>query len=302
MNWTIEQLRAFVTSAEKGSFSAAGRAMGKAQSVISTHIAMLEDSIGIELFDRSSRSPVLTEAGKALLPEAHAVLRQSHRFDSCAIAQYGGDAVRLNIVVSHGVSFQGISESIATLSERYPFLSGSFHLVSLDEVWNQVSEGKAQIGIVYGQLPTIKSNCEMVCLGQMRYCLVASRDSPLGQMKKVNIEALSRYRQIIFNSVKVQNYILNSQCWEVNDVFATLYWASLGIGWAAVPLGLARRVSRDESMRNLVILDMDTVALMTQNIYLISNNAFSRRDILEIFCKDLKDYYQVAFEQEADLF
>ena len=142
----------------------------------------------------------------------------------------------------------------------------------------------------------------MVCLGQMRYCLVASRDSPLGQMKKVNIEALSRYRQIIFNSVKVQNYILNSQCWEVNDVFATLYWASLGIGWAAVPLGLARRVSRDESMRNLVILDMDTVALMTQNIYLISNNAFSRRDILEIFCKDLKDYYQVAFEQEADLF
>ena len=74
--------------------------MGKAQSVVSTHIAMLEDSIGVELFDRSSRSPVLTEAGRALLPEAHAVLRQSHRFDSCAIAQYGGEAVVLNIVVT----------------------------------------------------------------------------------------------------------------------------------------------------------------------------------------------------------
>ena len=51
MNWTIEQLRAFVTAAEKGSFSAAGRAMGRAQSVVSTHIAMLEDSLGVELFD-----------------------------------------------------------------------------------------------------------------------------------------------------------------------------------------------------------------------------------------------------------
>ena len=118
MNWTIEQLRAFVTAAEKGSFSAAGRAMGKAQSVVSTHIAMLEDSLGVELFDRSSRSPVLTQAGRALLPEAHAVLRQSHRFDSCAIAQYSGEAVQLNIVVSHGVPFQGISEGMASLSEK----------------------------------------------------------------------------------------------------------------------------------------------------------------------------------------
>ena len=51
MNWTLEQLRAFVTAAEKGSFSAAGRALGRAQSVVSTHISMLEDSLGIELFD-----------------------------------------------------------------------------------------------------------------------------------------------------------------------------------------------------------------------------------------------------------
>ena len=302
MNWTIEQLRAFVTAAEKGSFSAAGRAMGKAQSVVSTHIAMLEDSIGIELFDRSSRSPVLTEAGRALLPEANAVLRQSHRFDSCAIAQYSGDAVRLNIVVCYGVPFQGISECIFSLSERYPFLSGTFHIVSLDSVWSQVSEGKAQIGIVLGQLPTIKSNCEMVCLGQMRYCLVASRNSALGRMKKVDMEELSHYRQIVFSRANAHSYIINSEYWEVNDVLAAIYWASLGIGWAAVPLGLAQRITRDESMHDLVVLDMDTVALMTHNIYLVWNNAFSRRDILETFCKDLKEYYQAAFEQENNLF
>ena len=79
MNWTLEQLRAFVTAAEKGSFSAAGRTLGRAQSVVSTHISMLEDSLGVELFDRSSRSPVLTAAGRDLLPEANAVLRQSEQ-------------------------------------------------------------------------------------------------------------------------------------------------------------------------------------------------------------------------------
>lgn len=302
LNWTIDQLRAFVTAAEKGSFSAAGRAMGKAQSVVSTHIAMLEDSLGVELFDRSSRSPVLTEAGRVLLPEAYAVLRQSHRFESCAIAQYGGEAVMLNIVVSHGVPFQGISEGIASLSEKYPFLSGSFHIISLDSVWNLVSEGKAQIGIVGGHLPEIKNNCEVVCLGQMRYCLVASKESPLGQMKHVTVEDLAQYRQIVFNRSRAEQYLLSSQYWEVNDVLAAIYWASLGIGWAAVPLGLANRIMRDRSMQNLGVLDMENMALISHNIYLIWNNAFSRRDILEVLCRDLKSYYQQAFEQEDTMF
>lgn len=302
MNWTIEQLRAFVTAAEKGSFSAAARAMGKAQSVVSTHIAMLEDSLGVELFDRSPRSPMLTEAGRALLPEAYAVLRQSHRFDACAVAQYQGDAVRLNIVISHGVPFQGVSESIAALSTEYPFLSGSFHIVSLDDVWSQVSSGKAQIGLVLGHLPEVKSNCEMMCLGQMRYCLVASRNSPLGMKKNVNMDDLSQHRQILFNSSQAQRYLLNSLYWEVNDVVAAVYWASLGIGWTAVPLGLAKRIARDESMKNLVILEMDNMALATHNIYLIWNTTFSRRDVLEALCRELKSYYQKAFEQENSLF
>ena len=91
MNWTIDQLRAFVAAAEEGSFSAAGRAMGKAQSVVSTHVAMLEDALGVDLFDRSQRMPLLTDAGRMLLPEARSVLRQSHRFDACAMAQYSGE-------------------------------------------------------------------------------------------------------------------------------------------------------------------------------------------------------------------
>lgn len=302
MNWTVEQLRAFTAAAEKGSFSAAGRALGKAQSVVSTHIAMLEDSLGVELFSRSSRSPMLTEAGKALLPEAYAVLRQSQRFDSCVLAQYNGDAMRLNVVISHGVPFQGISEVIASLSEKYPFLRGSFHKASLDEAWNKVSEGVAHIALVLGQLPESKNNCEVMCLGQMRYCLVASRHSALGKKKHVSVSDLAEHRQILLSGSRAQRYLLNAQYWETNDVLTAIYWASLGIGWTAAPLGLAKRIINDASMKNLIILDMDNMALATHNIYLIWNNSFSRPDVLESLCRSLKDYYQRAFEQEDNLF
>jgi len=302
MNWTIEQLRAFVTAAEKGSFSAAGRALGRAQSVVSTHIAILEDTLGVELFDRSSRSPVLTEAGRDLLPEANAVLRQSHRFDSCAIAQFKGDAVKLNISIGHSVSFQSISESIAELSRRFPFLSGSVHIEAQKDVWQHVAEGVSQIGIVMGELPSFSTNCEVLCLGQLQYCVVAAKDSPLGRMEQVTHQELTQYPQIVFNRLLDEGRRLSSQCWDVNDVFMAMYWASLGIGWTAVPLGLARRIENDGSMRNLAILPLDLLDVTAINIYLVSNMNFPRRDVLEAFRLDLKERYRRLMEGGSSFF
>ena len=295
MNWTIEQLRAFVASAEKGSFSAAARSLGRAQSVVSTHIAMLEDILGVELFDRSSRSPVLTEAGRDLLPEANAVLRQSHRFDSCAMAQFKGEAVKLNIAIGHSVSFQSISETIAALSSRFPFVSGSVHIESRDDVWKHVQEGEAQIGIVMGEMPELKNSCEMLCLGQIRYCIVASRNSPLAGMASVSDQDLAQYPQIVFNRSVEQSRILSSQCWEVNDVFMAMYWAALGIGWTAVPQGLARRMQQEGSIKDLAILNLDLLDLTAANIYLVWNVSFSRRDVLAVFRDDLKERYRRLF-------
>ena len=88
--------------------------------------------------------------------------------------------------------------------------------------------------------------------------------------------------------------MLNSQYWEVNDVFIAMYWASLGIGWAAVPLGLITPVRESGAMKDLVILDMEDMAMIAHNVYLIWNNGFSRRDILDDFSRDLKKCYQEA--------
>ena len=77
-------MQAFVLAAELGSFSAAARRMGKAQSAISTAIANLEIDAGVELFDRQGRSPVLTEEGKTLLPHAKGILLGNQEFFSAA--------------------------------------------------------------------------------------------------------------------------------------------------------------------------------------------------------------------------
>ena len=56
MDWTLEQLNSFVAAAEKGSFSEAARSLGRAQSVVSTHVATLEAELGVDLFDLGAPS------------------------------------------------------------------------------------------------------------------------------------------------------------------------------------------------------------------------------------------------------
>ena len=77
---TLDQLRTFIAAAEQGSFSAAGRKLRRAQSVVSQTLANLELQLGVSLFDRSARYPQLTEAGRLLLVEARAVAEHMDTF------------------------------------------------------------------------------------------------------------------------------------------------------------------------------------------------------------------------------
>ena len=54
MQWSLEQIRLFVSVADGQSFSAVGRQIQRAQSAVSNAIAMLETDLGVRLFERSS--------------------------------------------------------------------------------------------------------------------------------------------------------------------------------------------------------------------------------------------------------
>lgn len=72
----IRQLRYFISVAEAGSISRAAERCGVAQPSLSQQIMKLEDSLGVVLFDRLGRGVALTDAGRALLPRARAIVYQ----------------------------------------------------------------------------------------------------------------------------------------------------------------------------------------------------------------------------------
>ena len=72
MNWSAltfdwNQARAFLVTAELGSFSAAARALGMAQPTLGRQVAGLEEALDIVLFERIGRRLELTPAGADML-------------------------------------------------------------------------------------------------------------------------------------------------------------------------------------------------------------------------------------------
>ena len=78
MNWQAvsfdwNQVRAFLATAEEGSFSGAARALKSTQPTVGRQISALEGSLGVTLVERSVRGLTLTEAGRELLDHVRAM-------------------------------------------------------------------------------------------------------------------------------------------------------------------------------------------------------------------------------------
>ncbi|CAN5269788.1 LysR family transcriptional regulator [soil metagenome] len=85
----IRQLKAFLAIAEAKTFTAGARRVNVTQAAISMQIRQLEDEVGLQLFTRTPRRVILTEAGECLLDRARMILRE-HDSAVAEIAELGG--------------------------------------------------------------------------------------------------------------------------------------------------------------------------------------------------------------------
>ena len=81
------QARAFLVTAEEGSLSAAARALGLTQPTLSRQVAGLEETLGLTLFERTSRALLLTQPGMELLEHFRSMGDAADRISIAATGQ-----------------------------------------------------------------------------------------------------------------------------------------------------------------------------------------------------------------------
>lgn len=120
--YTLTHLRQLVALANAGNFRKAGANLGVSHSAISQTIRKLEDSYGVELFDRTGGKTVPTAFGERLITSARAAINEMEAAgrDMRLMESFTGG--RLVIGVDPSVSESLLSIPMAKMMNRYPSL------------------------------------------------------------------------------------------------------------------------------------------------------------------------------------
>ncbi|MFR9750344.1 hydrogen peroxide-inducible genes activator [Nocardia sp. 004] len=117
---TLSQLRAFVAIAEYRHFGTAAARLAVSQPTLSQALAALENGLGLQLIERSTRRVLVTAAGMRLLPNAIATLEAADRFVASAAGDGLGGTLRIGIIPT--VAPYVLPGLLPDLRERLPAL------------------------------------------------------------------------------------------------------------------------------------------------------------------------------------
>lgn len=250
MNWSLEQLRQFVTTADCGSFSGAARLLGKAQSAVSTAIGLLEADLNVELFDRSRRNAQLTDAGQVLLLEARELLRQAEALDNRARALSSGSEAKLAIALDEALPYAATSTLLREIATRFPDLELTLLNGTATEVAAYVEDERVNIAFhfVRGVLP---SSFDQKHVGAVPQGVFVAIDHPLAQLETVQRKDLVKYRQIVMHAEDVHEEIHSPRIWRADSFYSIAEMVADDLGWAILPVNVGMDDTYDKPLRQV---------------------------------------------------
>jgi DNA-binding transcriptional LysR family regulator len=243
LHFSLDQLSAFLAVVEEGSFSAAGRRLGRVQSAVSYGIGQLEGGLGTVLFDRSGHTPVLTQQGKRLAAEARLVLAQARDLAECAAQLQEGVESELRIVVDAAYPSERMVDACTVFQEQFPATALRMELGLLRDAVDTVRRSAADLGVcnLAGSQP---DDLLVVHLGGVTLLPVCAAHHPLaGHEGALAESALRRSTQIVHTergrALTEDQGVIAPRTWRVTDLALKTELIVRGLGWGSLPADIA---------------------------------------------------------------
>lgn len=254
---TLDQLRVLVAIAETGSFSAAARCLGRAQSVISYTISQLEAQLGVVLFDRAGRTPRLTEPGQALLADARRVGLMVDGMRARAVSLQRGLEASVSIAVDVLFPMPMLVATLRAFAAQYPSVSLALRIEALGGVVQAVTSGQSGLG-VSGWMGGAGASLARKTIGTLQLIPVAAPTHPLAGMAEISGLTAREHTQLVLSDrsdlTSGQDYgVLSPHSWRLSDLGARHALLLAGLGWCNMPTHL---VAEDLAQGRLVRLNL----------------------------------------------
>src|SRR4051794_33682355 len=195
----IHQLRYFIAVAEEGSFSRAAAREHVAQPSLSQQIQKLEAEMDHRLFDRLSRSVVVTEAGKCLLDHARKILADIAESHRCLDDLKHDVAGRLTIGAIMTMAPYVLPKLVEKFQTRYPKVELEIQENTTESLALRLEEGTLDVAIMSTcqKSPALAAHL----LGRESLFVLLASQHPLAKKKKISWSDLKSEKFLLLHEV-----------------------------------------------------------------------------------------------------
>jgi DNA-binding transcriptional LysR family regulator len=251
MSLELRWLRSFVAVADEMHFSRAARRLRLAQPALTAQIRQLEHEIGSPLFERTNRMRGLTIAGRALLPEARALVERSDSLSRMVKHASLGETGLLRLGVIPPAATTAIARSVRQCVKEYPGIELTVRQGGQDSLIDGLLTG--DIDLVIGR-PSASRSLKQRRLFTEEQGVVLNEDDPLAKLPVVPVGSLADRRLVLLrdNPHFGQLLLTHSAKHQVRlfpihiaEDFPSLHWlVRAGLGIAPCSLLLADGLPR----------------------------------------------------------
>ena len=261
----IRHLQHFIALAEEGKFTAAAKKMDIVQSGLSVTIKELEQELGSQLVNRTTRKVSLTSSGELFL---------QHARSSLAMLNEGINAVRSQDGVVRGRLHLGILQSLApyldlplllgTFRSEYPEVEFAVRNFSTETIL-AVRSGVLDLGF-HALIGNKKwTGLNLIPFTQDSLVAICSRKHQLASQQRVELECLARERFVdlvperglrqLLDHVFSERNLKRDSVYEISEVDMMMHFVAEDLGVTIVPSAFA---SSSRYARQLHVLPIAT--------------------------------------------
>ncbi|MGI3061450.1 LysR family transcriptional regulator [Vibrio alginolyticus] len=240
MNFSFEQLLAFVTVYEQLSFSKAAVKLNKHRTTIGQVITNLEDQLAVNLFERVGRSVEPTEDGHLLYHYAKQTIEQARTFDKVALSLAYGGLENVSIAYSSAIPHRLLVLLRVQLAADFPMMRVNFYVRDRNEIREGLATGEYQFGIVNVHDSRAIHSLDATFLGHFEFVPFVQKGGELASVAPDRVlTALRNSKQFILRALikegMGEKIIVSSNHEEVDQLALIVKMVEAGLGWAILP-------------------------------------------------------------------
>jgi DNA-binding transcriptional LysR family regulator len=222
-----DALNTFLVVHRRGGISNAAKALHRSQPAISRRIALLEQELGVPLFERIAGKARLSDAGRVMVPYAERAVAAAQDAENAVRALSRDNSGPVALAVTGTLAGGRLSKVLKRFAKQYPDVALTLRTATSAEVSDLIRRGEATIGLRYDRDRSGDLDCEMLFAEPLQ--VVCAPDHPLAGRRVGKLADLRTERWIAFPELPGRREIAASH------VFALFLTRGMGeIDWTPV--------------------------------------------------------------------